>query len=199
MIERLDQLTLAQFIDLACGNPWVLNPDKQAVEQEKLVSVCNRLLMEFRSIAMPEKAKMEMYSQEDKHKLLMKEKCTRVLILLCMQGHHEDAKEVLADLDVDTAPLDTPQKVEKKCRAMLNDALYEIERLEEESDEDVNEKNSDEVRKAWYKEIAWVMSVFKMSIDVNTVNAAIYANLVQQAVQRMKQLSKMPSLMGRML
>lgn len=198
MIERLDQLTLAQLIDLASGNPNVLNPDHKCVDREKLVAAGNKLLMEFKNIAMPEKAKMDMYNQEDKQKLYMKEKCARVLILLCMQKHHDDAKEVLAELDVDISKLDTPEKVETHCKAMLNDALYEIERLGKDEQQHAPQKDTD-IRKAWYKEIAWVMSVFKMSIDVNTVNAAIYANLVQQAVQRMKQLSKMPSIMGNML
>ena len=47
-------------------------------------------------------------------------------------------------------------------------------------------------------EVAYVMSVFKMSIDPRSTNAAIYANLVRQSAERMRQLAKMPP-MARML
>ena len=40
------------------------------------------------------------------------------------------------------------------------------------------------------------MSVFRMNIDPTTTNAAIYANLVNQAGERSKMLAKMPSMMG---
>jgi hypothetical protein len=35
-----------------------------------------------------------------------------------------------------------------------------------------------------------------MSIDPATTNAAVYANLVHQAVERNKQMAKMPPMMG---
>lgn len=192
MIERLDQLSLQRLIELACGDVNVLADPHEEVTRENLIKRANSILQEFKAIAMPTSAKIDMLDAEDESKLHMKEKCVRVCMLLCSQKKHDYAKEVLAELDVDVTPLDTNEKVEKKCKAMLNDVVYELEHFEKRNNGESKDTDATSIRNAWHKEIAWVMSVFKMSIDVNTINAAIYANLVNQAVQRSKQLAKMP-------
>ena len=81
---------------------------------------------------------------------------------------------------------------------MLDDVAYEIKRAKERA-EDRNrrgDKTPSEIRKSWLAEVAFVMSVFRMNIDPTTTNAAIYANLVNQAGERSKMLAKMPSMMG---
>lgn len=199
MIQRLDQLSLQKFIELSCGDISVLKEHDDENEKD-LASKAVELVGEYKAIASPSKAKIEMLDSEQEQKLLMKEKCTRILLALCMSGHIDFALEILAELDVDVSKLDTPDKVIKKCTAMNNDAKYELELLvERKRDENVKPKDAATARKEWHGEIAWVMSVFKMSIDINTVNAAIYANLVQQAVQRKKRLAKMPPLMRGMM
>lgn len=60
-------------------------------------------------------------------------------------------------------------------------------------------ESESKLRKSWYGEVAYVMSSMKMSVDPPHVNAAIYANLVRQAVERNKQLAKMPPMAGMLL
>lgn len=194
MIQRLDQLSLQKFIELTCGDTSVLKEHDDENEKD-LASKAVELVGEYKAIASPSKAKIDMFDREEEQKLLMKEKCTRIMLALCMNGHVDFALEILDELDVDTSKLDTPDKVIKKCTSMNNDAKYELERLAERKSEDRTKiKDNKTVRNEWQGEIAWVMSVFKMSIDQNTTNAAIYANLVQQAVRRMKQLAKHPNM-----
>lgn len=195
MIQRLDQLSLQQFISLCCGDTSVLKEHDD--ENEKaLADKAIELASEYKAIATPGKAKIEMLDGEQKQKLLMKEKCTRIILALAEFGRIDYALEVLKELDVDTSKLTSPEEVVKKCKAMNNDARFELDTLaDRKREQDTAPKDEAAIRKAWYGEIAWVMSVFKMSIDVNAVNAAIYANLVQQAVQRMKRMAKMPPMM----
>ena len=53
-------------------------------------------------------------------------------------------------------------------------------------------RTPEQTRREWYSEIASVMGVFHMNIDPMHTNAAIYANLVRQAVERSKAMAKMP-------
>ena len=104
---------------------------------------------------------------------------------------------VLIDLDVDDDLLTSNEKISLRCRAMLDEVQYEIKRMDELAQEKGNKKLSvDAIRKSWYSEISYVMSTLKMSIDPAATNAAIYANLVRQAGERSKALSKMPIMAG---
>ena len=81
---------------------------------------------------------------------------------------------------------------------MLDDVEYEIKRIEELNEDDASKKvaKPEDARKTWYSEIAFVMSMLKMSIDPASVNAAIYANLVHAATERSRAMAKMPASMG---
>lgn len=185
MIERLDQLTLDDFIELTCGNAKVLCCDGESCAD--IVSRAARIISEYKSIAMPAQAKMDLHDAEDESKLDMKEKCVRICMLLCAQNRPDLAKEVFDELEVEVE-LDA-EKMLKRCRAMLNEIAYDREKLRDRPRPSAKRDQ----RTLWYSEIAWVMSTFKMSIDTKTINAAIYANLVNQATERAKRLAKMPA------
>lgn len=197
MIERLDQLTLQNLIDLSCGNVSCLIEGNEKPEEKALTKLANRLFADYLAIASPKQAKMNITEAEELLKLRMKEKCLRICIALCSQNRHDMAKVVLLDLDVDDDLLTTHEKIAVRCKAMLDEVVYEVKRLEELAEEKVDKKPTTEsIRKSWYSEIAFVMSTLKMSIDPATTNAAIYANLVHQAGERAKTLAKMPPSMG---
>lgn len=198
MKERLDQLTLAEFIELSCGEPKVLLEKHEVGEEKKLLAVASNLMSEYKSIASPTKAKIDLIEAEDGAKLVMKEKCARILVMLCTQGHEEMTLEVLEELDIDTSSLTTPEKIKTRCQALLNEAKYDLDRYNEqqkEKDEKKGKKSANDIRKSWNSEIAYVMSTLRMPIDIHSTNAAIYANLVRQAGERAKALAKMPAMM----
>lgn len=193
MIERLDQLTLADLIEVSCGNTDMLGYEDKVAG----INAANRIIMEYMSIAQPQRAKMHLNDDEEVTKLTMREKCLKILLLLCELGHPAKAKEVLIELGVSEAHLKDDHAIQVRCQAMLDDVRYEMRRLQEQRKADAEKlKSHDETRKAWYAEIAFVMSTLKTSIDVATINASIYANLVHQAVERSKQMAKMPPMMG---
>lgn len=199
MIERLDQIMLKDFIELSCGNPKVLLEKHEVPNEEKMMKLAAKLMHEYKSIASPTKAKVDLIDAEDGQKLMMREKCARILVMLCEMKHPEMAVEILAELDIDTESLTTPEKITSRCKALLNEAVYDLERYEEQQDEKRKRKgvsDADRVRQSWNSEIAHVMATLRMSIDPATTNAAIYANLVNQANQRVKALAKAPAMMG---
>lgn len=195
MKERLDQLTLAEFIELTCGNAKVLLEKHEVPNEENMVKLAFKLMNEYKSIASPTKAKMDLIDAEDGAKLAMKEKCARILVMLCTQGHAEMTVEILEELDIDTSSLDTPEKIKVRCQALLDEAVFDLKRFVESQEENVKKKSKSDVnsiRKAWNSEIAYVMSTLRMPIDIHSISAAIYANLVRQAGERAKALAKAP-------
>lgn len=201
MIERLDQLTLQNLIDLSCGDRSVLLVGDEKPDEADIMERAGKILDEYKSMASPNQAKMDMIEAEEMTKFRMKEKCLRICMALCSQMRPDMARDVLLELDVSAHLIDTDDKVRTRCKAMLDEVVYEIKRHEELSQEKVTKKvtRMQDIRKSWYSEIAFVMSMLKMSIDPATVNAAIYANLVNAASERSKALAKMPPSMGMFL
>lgn len=197
MIERLDQLMLKDFIELSCGNPKVLLEKHEVPNEEKMVKLAAKLMHDYKSIASPNKAKIDLIDAEDGQKLYMKEKCARILVMLCEMKHPEMTLEILQELDIETSSLDSPEKIKSRCQALLNEAKYDLERFRESQEDKKKDKPKDNVtriRDSWNREIAYVMATLRMSIDPATTNTAIYANLVHQAEVRAKQMTKMPSM-----
>lgn len=201
MIERLDQLTLQNLIDLSCGDRSVLLVGDEKPDEADIMERAGKILDEYKSMASPNQAKIDMIEAEELLKLRMKEKCLRLCFALCSQKRADMAKIVLIDLDVNEDLITTDEKVQTRCKAMLDEVVYEIKRHEELYHEKVTRKvtKTEDVRKSWYSEIAFVMSMLKTSIDPATLNAAIYANLVHSASERSKALAKMPPSMGMFL
>lgn len=198
MKTRLDQLTLHDLIELSCGDSSVLH-DKDEAPTENVKLACTRQIMsEYKELATPIQAKMDMIEAEEQQKLLMKEKCLNICLALISQKRSDMAKDVLLELDVNENLLKSEDAITSRCNAMLDEVRFEIKRLTELAEERGHKKQqtATEMRKAWFGEIAFVMSTLKMSIDPATTNAAVYANLVRQAVERNKQLAKMPPMMS---
>lgn len=201
MKTRLDQLTLRDLIELSCGDASVLL-DKGETPAESVKIACARQIMtEYKELATPAQAKMDLIDEEDMQKLQMKERCLRICLALISQQHADMAKEVLIELDVSEEFLKDDEAIKNRCQAMLDETLYEIKRQNELAEERgvKIQKTADDMRRSWYGEIAFVMSTFKMSLDPAITNAAVYANLVRQAVERNKQLAKMPPMMSMLM
>lgn len=198
MKTRLDQLTLHDLIELSCGDSSVLlDKDETPTENVKL-ACAQQIMSEYKELATPTQAKMDMIEAEEQQKLRMKEKCLHICLALISQERSDMAKDVLLELDVNENLLKSEEAIKSRCNAMLDEVKYEIKRLAELAEERGQKKQQTvtEIRKAWFGEIAFVMSTLKMSIDPATTNAAVYANLVRQAVERNKQLAKMPPMMS---
>lgn len=198
MKERLDQLTLHDLIELSCGDDTVLVEGDELVTEEERMLQAAKILMEYKSIASPAQSKLDLLDAEKVSKLRMKEKCARICILLCEQGKHDMAREVLRIFSVSETAMRTDEQVLAQCQALLGEVEYEAKRLEDMQPKG-KERTPQEVRRTWYSEIASVMGVFKMTIDPERTNAAIYANLVAQAVERSKALAKMPAMARTMI
>lgn len=190
MKKRLDQLTLHELIELSCGDYSVLLEGDERMNDQVLRHVAS-IMSTYKSIANPTQSKVDLLGKEKVSKLRMKEKCARICLMLCESGHADMARDVLKELYINPEHMKTDEAVAAQCHAILGEVEYEAKRLDERAG-NTKSTQPDKIRQDWYAEIASVMGVFRMNIDPSHINAAIYANLVHQAVERSKAMAKMP-------
>lgn len=192
MKTRLDQLTLKELIELSCGDYTVLSENDELLVDSDVLPKVKAILSEYKSIASPTQARVELMDSEKLSKYQMKEKCARICILLCAHGRHDLARDVLLQLGIEEQHLATDEAIMARSQAIIGEVEYETGRIAERKAKNVKRRSPEQTRREWYGEIASVMGVFHMNIDPMHTNAAIYANLVRQAVERSKAMAKMP-------
>ncbi len=192
MKTRLDQLTLKELIELSCGDYTVLSENDELLVDSDVLPKVKAILAEYKSIASPTQARVELMDSEKLSKYQMKEKCARICILLCAHGRHDLARDVLLQLGIEEQHLATDEAIMARCQAIIGEVEYETGRIAERKAKNAKRRSPEQTRREWYGEIASVMGVFHMNIDPMHTNAAIYANLVRQAVERSKAMAKMP-------
>lgn len=188
-------MTLQELIELSCGDDAVLRVGDDNVDEKELAYNATRILKEYKSIASPIQAKMDLADEELLTKMTIKETCARIAMAMCRSGHPDNAREILAEMGIEKEFLRADERIVAQCQSIIGEAEYERQRMAERYAKRNGDKTIEDVRHSWYSEIASVMTILKVPIDMR-INAAIYANLVHQAVERNKALSKMPPMAG---
>ena len=177
MIERLNQITLNDFIELSCGNYACLLSGREFVSESTLKEIASKLLIEYRSIVNPSNMKAMVMDKEDMLKERAKLLSLRICQALVSLGFYDDVRQVLGQLNVDTRNMSDEQVISK-----LDYLLQQKRNEERRSEEHKGSKATPEqIRSSFDAEIAFLMTFFKMSIDSRVINAAVYANIVHQA------------------
>lgn len=188
MIERLNQLSLSEFIELSCGDLSVLlKPDDKSkndtVSNEKLKERATKLMIEYKNITDSTGMKAVLIERED----FVKEKTQILLLRICqtlisIDGYGEVCS-ILSNIGIDTGNMNKEQ-IKRKVDELLHTALFEQKRNDDMRSHEEKKKipSSEQIRSAFDAEIAFLMTYFRMSIDIHVINAAIYANMVHQAI-----------------
>jgi hypothetical protein len=182
MIERLNQISLNDFIELSCGNYACLLSDDKSASESKLKEIASKLTIEYRSIVNPSGMKAVIMDKEDIVKERAKLLSLRICQTLAALGFYDDVRQVLGQLNVDLRNMSDEQLI-SKLDYLLHSAIFEQKRNEERRGEEHegNKAAPEQIRSSFDTEIAFLMTFFKMSIDSRVINAAVYANIVHQA------------------
>lgn len=181
MIERLNQLSLYDFIELSCGDCSVLLSPGEEIGEVELKKRSSDLIIEYKRITNPSGLNSVLMDRED----MVKERTRVLLFKLCVSlitiGAYEDVRETLAMLSYDMKSM-SDEQVKSKVEELLRSALFELKRSDEiRSDNKTEKATPEQIRSSFDTEIAFVMTFFKMNIDVRNISAAVYANIVHQA------------------
>ena len=181
MIERLNQITLNDFIELSCGNYACLLSARGSVSESTLKEMASKLIIEYRSIVNPSGMQAMIMDKEDMVKERAKLLSLRICQTLVSLGFYDDVRQVLGQLNVDIRDMSDEQVI-SKLDYLLHSAIFEQKRNEERRSEEHkgSKATPEQIRSSFDAEIAFLMTFFKMSIDSRVINAAVYANIVHQ-------------------
>lgn len=119
---------------------------------------------------------------KNKAKILLFQICINLLVMHA----YDEVMEILKGYGY--AGL-TKANVESKVKSLLNSAKYEGKRIED-SKYDFSKISESEIRAYFNKEIAFLMTFFKMPLDVKNMSASVYANIVYRACEQIKNFKK---------
>lgn len=183
MKTRLNQLSLSEFIELSCGDKSVLLDKNETMDDAILNAVTAELMYEYKTIVNPARMKSMLIEKEDISKLNARILMLKICMNLCMIGGIDDVRKVMEEYEPGYSKKE--KEVEKDIAAKLREAEFLKKRISETREKHIAPSKED-IRKAFDKEIAVIMTYFKMPVDIHNTNAAVYANIVNQASEDMK-------------
>lgn len=189
MIEHLNELTMAQFIDLSCGDTSVLLTKREVVSPAKVSKVVRNIVFEYRTITDEASAKSYISFTKD----LIKAKTSVILFTMCHNlvniGELDRAREVMNVYGINASSM-SDQRVTAEVTSRLERAKSTVAKLEKDN-ETANIELS-EMRSSFDTQTAALMAYFKFQIDISTMRAPLYAHLVARYNREVKaQLSAM--------
>lgn len=182
MKTKLYELSLASFVELVCGEKSVLLNDDEETTDAVVQEVSSDIIASYRMITDSANMKSQLLEKEEKIKMKAKILILRMCQNLIVYESFEQVR-VLLEMINENADEVEDHILSVKIEELLRYALFEQRRNEELKPDDAKDKHQrsvDEIRSSFYSEIAFISTHFKMNIDLNMLNAAIYANMVHQ-------------------
>lgn len=183
MKEKLEQLTLSQFVNLVCGDTNVLLGHREIGNHHKLAIATRNIVLEYRSIADPGGTGSYFKHVED----WIKAKINVIIFTMCSNlvalGQYGSAREILAEYGMSASGW-TDGRVDGTVQAKLAQSQRELEELETENDKVIAER--EKIRAQFDAQTASIMAHFKFQIDPATIKATLYANLVARHNREVK-------------
>ena len=175
MITKLEQLTVAQFVDLLCGNHKILTSKKEIVTEVKLANAVRDIVFEYKTIADPAGARTFLTDSEE----LVKARLEALLYSMCVDflsaGAHKQVRDLLEEHGISAKRMNDT-RLEAEVKSRLERAKLNIKKLEEKT-EDENKEPAD-VRRMFDEQTASLMAYFKFQIDSSRMPATEYAHLI---------------------
>jgi hypothetical protein len=170
-IERLDQLTMVQFMDIACGDYKMLGGDK--VKAAELIGAFHRI---------SDPAGYQVILQEKIEDARRKARILlfSVMLTLLSLDAEDDVRKLLEEIGKTRASRMEPEKMRMMVEQFLRSERAAQERAENEQRKE-EQPDARKLRADFYTEVSVLMRHFKMAIELNSINAEVYANLRHQA------------------
>ena len=154
--------------------------DSDEVKESELQERARSLIASYRFIADEPGMRALIADKEESVKLKMKVFFLRICNMLVLQEEFADVRLLLSMIDEDVTGIDN-DTLHDKVAELLRYATFEQQRNEEaHKKSESGAKPSDNIRSYYDAEIAFIMTYVKMNIDMHHINAAVYANIVNQ-------------------
>lgn len=183
MIERLDQLTIKEFVDLICGDTGVLVRKGEFVNPEKLAKAKRDIVFEYRMVTDKIGAASDLSVAEK----MVKASISAVVFGIC---HNLTAlkefrlvRSILHEYGVGTESMDDA-RITAEVKSRYERAKMDIDKSKQEMGK--HESYNGNIRDDFDAQTAALMAHFKFQIDTAAMKASVYAHLVARYHQEVK-------------
>lgn len=181
MKSRLDEFTIAEFVDLMSGEHKVLGV--LVNDPFKIARVIRDIAMEYRSIVDPAGTRTYLSDGEDRTKARNTVLFFTICNVLAELKEWERVRELFGEYGVNVDKFND-SRIKAEIKSRLAKAQNTLKRIEEEESQ-LPYKETD-VRRDFDEQTAALMAHFKFQIDMSTMRAPLYAHLVARYNREVK-------------
>lgn len=187
MITSLSRLMMDRFIDMMCGDFTAIKETGDSNSPQEVAETVAKLIYEYEKTIDPSGYKRRLSDAIDERRRDMKLMMLRICGAMVELGDADSAKSTLEQYGWRVKDLEGErlrQKIEAEARRFEAEIKREKEGREERTEEE--QPDPDEIRANYDKETAFIMTYFKMQIKLSEISAAVYANIVAQAMEEIR-------------
>lgn len=189
MITSLSRIMMDKFIDLMCGDFSVIKEPGDKDDANAIAEAATKLIIDYENTVDSLGYKQRLTDAIDERRRDMKLMMLRLCGAVAELGEVDKAKETLKLYGWNVDKLDTDRLIQK-IEAEAKRFEAQIKREEEEKNRKKKSEDerppADEIRATYDKEAAFVMTYFKMQINLSEISASVYANIVAHAMDEIK-------------
>lgn len=183
MKDKLEYLSISEFIDLVCGEIDVILSKHEIAGEDKKALITRNLIFEYKEIVDPSSVKQYLSVAEE----MIKARIEMTLFTMCSNlvdlNELERAREVMIVYGINARTMNT-QRVAAEVKSRLERAKSKVAELQNENDADT--PTSEKIRKQFDEQTAALMAYFKFQIDTTSMKATVYAHLVARHNREIK-------------
>lgn len=189
MKNKLSQITLAELVELYCGNSEVLLEDGDEKNSVALINARLEVLLEYRSVIDNAGYKRVLDTQRKSIVLNTKVTIFKMCQNLACVGGVTDIRDIYEEMRLNHRRLSDKELV-ADVKRRLKSAEFDYKRALEQEQSDIDNANEpstpDEMRNAMIDDMAFVMTHYKMQIDPTTLNARAYATMRKNMLRELQ-------------
>ena len=181
-MKTLSTLMMNEFIAMSCGNLSIVLEEGESYSEDEIKQHVNKLLFDYKMLVNPVGMKIVL-SQEKQNSL----RTARIYLLrmctsLLDMKSYDDVREIVNEMGWHCEKMSIDD-LDRKVKSELRRLEYESKRSKasQDSEKEQNEASPQEIISMFDKEQAALMTYFKMCISMDSITAAVYANMVAQA------------------
>lgn len=182
MKKRLNELMLSEFIDLLCGDTSVLNA--HTLDKKNIENIRNTIIFEYQKIADENGIQSFIINHEEIYKL----RSTIILFQICQNliniNGIEEAKSILSLYGLNMFNK-SESIIKRDIEAYIKRYKSELKRIEDSNNTET-EQSPQRIREDFDKEIAVMSMYVKFPIVAQSINASVYAYMLNQVKAEIK-------------
>ena len=183
MKQKLEELTIGQFVDLICGDASVLLGRHEIASPQRQAAAIRDIVFEYREFSDRAGAQSYLSNIEE----LIRNKVRMSIFSECLElvriRKYETARNIMEQLGIGVTKMS-----DERLTAEIKSQLARAKQAEARAKENSHDPDSDaaEIRRSFDEQTAALIAFFKFQIDTETMKATIYALLVARYNREIK-------------